>query len=135
MRGNPRLHLARAALAALLAAAGGCHTVLGPAPLEENWQMHPGPRVTFFVRPASFAEQNVARLSEVIEDQDSSTVRALGLCTMATSGRTPTTPAPTPTSGPTTPGARIRRPSRSVSSPFRRPTGICSTWSRTRRTT
>ena len=41
--------------------------------------MHPGPRVTFFVRPDSFAEQNVARLSEVIEDQYSSTVRALGL--------------------------------------------------------
>ena len=69
MRGNPRLRLARAALAALLAAAGGCHTVLGPAPLEDNWRMHPGPRVTFFVRPDSFAEQNIARLSEVIEDQ------------------------------------------------------------------
>jgi hypothetical protein len=79
MRGSPRLHLARAALAALLAAAGGCHMVLGPAPLEENWRMHPGPRVTFFVRPDSFAEQNIARLSEVIEDQYSSTVRALGL--------------------------------------------------------
>jgi hypothetical protein len=79
MRGNPRLHLARAALAALLATAGGCHAVLGPAPLEEKWRMHPGPRVTFFVRPDSFAEQNVARLSEVVEDQYSSTVRALGL--------------------------------------------------------
>jgi len=78
MCGNWR-HLARAALAALLATAGGCHTVLGPPPLEENWRMHPGPRVTFFVRPDSFAEQNVARLSEVIEDQYSSTVRALGL--------------------------------------------------------
>ena len=69
MRGNPRLRLARAALAALLATSGGCHTVLGPSPLEENWRMHPGPRVTFFVRPDSFAEQKVARLSEVIEDQ------------------------------------------------------------------
>jgi len=78
MCGNWR-HLARAALAALLATAGGCHTVLGPPPLEENWRMHPGPRVTFFVRPDSFAEQNVARLSEVIEDQYASTVRALGL--------------------------------------------------------
>jgi hypothetical protein len=79
MRGNPRRRLARAALAALLATSGGCHTVLGPSPLEENWRMHPGPRVTFFVRPDSFAEQHVARLSEVIEDQYSSTVRALGL--------------------------------------------------------
>jgi len=79
MRGKRRRHLARAALAVLLATAGGCHTVLGPPPLEENWRMHPGPRVTFFVRPDSFAEQNVARLSEVIEDQYSSTVRALGL--------------------------------------------------------
>jgi hypothetical protein len=79
MHGNPRRHLARAALAALLATAGGCHTLLGPPPLDENWRMHPGPRVTFFVRPDSFAEQNVVRLSQVIEDQYSSTVRALGL--------------------------------------------------------
>jgi len=79
MRGNPRLHRARAALAALLATAGGCHAVLGPTSLEDNWRMYPGPRVTFFVRPDSFAEQNVARLSEVIEDQRSFTIRALGL--------------------------------------------------------
>ena len=79
MRGNPRLHLARAALAALLATAGGCHAALGPTSLEDNWRMYPGPRVTFFVRPDSFAEQNVARLSEVIEDQRSFTIRALGL--------------------------------------------------------
>ena len=127
MRGNPRRHLARAALAALLATAGGCNTVLGPAPLEENWRMHPGPRVTFFVRPDSFAEQNVARLSEVIEDQYSFTVRALGLSYAGHVSAYAYNSGAEADSGPTTPVARIRRPSRSVSSPFRRPTGICST--------
>jgi hypothetical protein len=56
-----------------------CQTVLGPPPIDDNWRVHEGPRVTFFVRPGSAAEQNVARLSEVIEDQYSSTVKALGL--------------------------------------------------------
>src|SRR5262245_37860809 len=57
----------------------GCQTLLGPKPIDENWHVHEGPRVTFFVRPGSVAEQNAARLSEVIEDQYTSTVRALRL--------------------------------------------------------
>ena len=66
-------------LASVLAVSSACHTVLGPPPLDGNWRVHEGPRVTFFVRPGSVGEQNVARLSEVIEDQYSATVAALGL--------------------------------------------------------
>src|SRR5215510_1391530 len=57
----------------------GCQTLLGPKPIDENWRAHEGPRVTFFVRPDSVAEQNVTRLIEVLEDQYTSTVRALRL--------------------------------------------------------
>src|SRR5262245_17674383 len=62
------------ATAAMLTA---CQTVLGPRTLDDNWRAIDGPRVSFFVRPGSVAEQNVARLSVVIEDQYSSTVASL----------------------------------------------------------
>jgi len=75
MRGDWRLCVAIGAAAALAA----CHTAFGPAPLDENWHTYEGARVTFFVRPGSFAEQNVARLREVLEDQFTSTVTALHL--------------------------------------------------------
>ena len=65
-------------LAAAVAAAS-CNSFLGPAPIDDNWHVHAGARVTFFVRPGSFAAQNVARLSEVIEDQYAATVAALRL--------------------------------------------------------
>ena len=68
-----------ALIAVTLAIAPACHTFLGPSSQDDNWRVHEGPRVTFFVRPGSVAEQNAARLSEVIEDQYSSTVAALGL--------------------------------------------------------
>jgi hypothetical protein len=57
----------------------GCHTAFGPDPLDRTWRAHEGERVTFFVRPGSFAEQNVARLTEVLEDQYTATVNALRL--------------------------------------------------------
>ena len=56
-----------------------CHTFLGPSAVDDNWRVHEGPRVTFFVRPGSVGEQNASRLSEVIEDQYSATVAALRL--------------------------------------------------------
>jgi len=68
--------VARLAGAILLS---GCQTLLGPKPIDDNWRAHDGPRVTFFVRPDSIADQNVARLIDVLEDQYSSTVRALRL--------------------------------------------------------
>ena len=56
-----------------------CHTAFGPEPRDDTWHAHEGPRVTFFVRPGSFAEQNVTRLIEVLEDQFTATVTALHL--------------------------------------------------------
>jgi hypothetical protein len=75
MSGDWRLRLVVSAAAALTA----CHTALGPAPIDENWRTYESARVTFFVRPGSFAEQNVARLSEVLEDQFTSTTATLRL--------------------------------------------------------
>jgi len=75
MRAEWRRCLAVCAAAALSA----CHTAFGPEPIEQNWHTYEGARVTFFVRPGSFAEQNVARLTEVLEDQFTSTVASLRL--------------------------------------------------------
>jgi hypothetical protein len=69
----------RASLIVFAFASSACHTILGPAPLDRNWTVHDGPRVSFYVRPGSFAEQNVARLIEVLEDQYSATVSVLRL--------------------------------------------------------
>ena len=63
------------AIAALVASAS-CNSFLGPAPIDTNWHVYDGPHVSFFVRPGSSAEQNDARLSEVIEDQFAATVTA-----------------------------------------------------------
>src|SRR5262245_35196949 len=79
MRADRRFAYRVALLTASVASAAACHTVLGPPPIDDNWREHEGPRVTFYVRPGSVAEQNVARLSEVIEDQYVATVRALRL--------------------------------------------------------
>ena len=65
--------------AATVVAVSGCHTAFGPEPLDRDWRVYEGVRVSFFVRPGSFAEQNVARLSEVLEDQFTSTVATLRL--------------------------------------------------------
>ena len=68
-----------AALVALVTLAAGCDTVLGPTKPDANWRVHDSARFSFFVRPGSFAEQNVARLAEVLEDQYSVTVASLDL--------------------------------------------------------
>ncbi len=77
--GAERFRFVRWSLVAAACASASCNTFLGPAPLDSNWHVHDGPRVSFYVRPGSFCEQNVARLSEVIEDQYASTVAALRL--------------------------------------------------------
>jgi hypothetical protein len=74
-----RLVSRAALLVTALAAGPACNPVLGPQPLDDNWRVFDGPRVSFYVRPGSVAEQNVARLSEVIEDQYTATVAALRL--------------------------------------------------------
>jgi len=79
MRDDRRFARRTALLLTAFAILAGCHTVLGPKPIDDNWRVYDGPRVSFFVRPGSVAEQNVARLSEVIEDQYTATIRALRL--------------------------------------------------------
>jgi hypothetical protein len=79
MRADRRFACRAAVFLAGAAVLSGCQTLLGPSPIDENWRVHEGPRVTFFVRSGSVAEQNMARLSEVIEEQYTSTVRALRL--------------------------------------------------------
>jgi hypothetical protein len=70
--------LTRFALAAALAsAAPGCHAILGPSSIDTNWRVIDTPHFVFYVRPGSFAEQNVARLGEVLEDQYAFALSAL----------------------------------------------------------
>lgn len=67
-------------LSVLLAAtAGGCHSVYGPTPVKGDWQVLDTAHYSFNVRPGSFAEQNVGRLGEVLEEQYDATVRALDI--------------------------------------------------------
>jgi hypothetical protein len=72
--------LARATLVAALAWAGyGCHTILGPSEIDANWTVIDSPHFAFHVRPGSFAEQNIATLIEVLEDQYAFALRALDI--------------------------------------------------------
>ena len=77
MRADRRLAASAALFLAAMAILPACQTLLGPKPIDDNWRVYDGPRVSFFVRPGSVAEQNVARLSEVIEDQYAYTVSVL----------------------------------------------------------
>jgi hypothetical protein len=65
-------------LAAALASQG-CHQILGPSALDKNWKVFETPHFIFNVRPGSFAEQNVTRLGEVLEDQYAFELSALDI--------------------------------------------------------
>ena len=65
-------------LAAALAG-HACHPILGPSSMDTNWKVIETPHFIFNVRPGSFAEQNIARLGEVLEDQYAFSLRALDL--------------------------------------------------------
>src|SRR6188474_1742057 len=72
--------LARATLVAALAwTAFGCHAILGPSAIDANWKVIDSPHFAFHVRPGSFAEQNIATLIEVLEDQYAFALRALDI--------------------------------------------------------
>jgi len=76
MRSNlPRILAAAATL--LLAVA--CDPILGPTPPDASWKIHDGDRFTFYVRPDSFAEQNLETLATVLNDQFATTVTRLDL--------------------------------------------------------
>lgn len=57
--------------------AAQCHSVLGPTPVDTNWRTIDTVHFSFNVRPGSFAEQNITRIDEVLEDQYDYTTRAL----------------------------------------------------------
>jgi hypothetical protein len=72
--------LARGALVAALAWAGsGCHAILGPSTIDANWRVIDSPHFVFYVRPGSFAEQNIATLIGVLEDQYAFALSALDI--------------------------------------------------------
>ena len=66
-------------LAALVAAGSGCHAILGPSEIDANWKVIDSPHFAFHVRPGSFAEQNIATLIEVMEDQYAFALGALDI--------------------------------------------------------
>ena len=72
--------LARAMLVAALAWTGsGCHAIFGPSEIDANWKVIDSPHFAFHVRPGSFAEQNIATLIEVMEDQYAFALSALDI--------------------------------------------------------
>jgi hypothetical protein len=72
--------VAGAALVAVLAAAGyGCHAILGPSEVDDNWRVIDSPHFAFHVRPGSYAEQNIATLIEVLEDHYAFALSALDI--------------------------------------------------------
>lgn len=73
-----RSNLARAVAVGFFTLAG-CNSILGPTPTDNNWRTQVQGHFTFYVRPGSFAEANLTTLSEVLEDQFSTTVARLGL--------------------------------------------------------
>ena len=72
--------LARVALFVALAWSGsGCHTILGPSEVDANWRVVDSPHFAIYVRPGSFAEQHIATLIEVLEDQYAFALGALDI--------------------------------------------------------
>jgi hypothetical protein len=69
----------KALVAALVCASYGCHALWGPSDIDDNWRVIDSQHFAFHVRPGSFAEQNIATLTEVLEDQYAFTLRALGI--------------------------------------------------------
>src|SRR5687768_3069060 len=57
----------------------GCNPLLGPTPTDDHWRTRSIGHFTYYVRPDSFAESVLTPLSEVLDDQFSTTVARLGL--------------------------------------------------------
>lgn len=66
------------ALLALAVTTSACNAVLGPTPRDQNWHVIETSRYSLHVRPNSFAEQNAARIGDVLEDQYDVSLRILG---------------------------------------------------------
>jgi hypothetical protein len=57
----------------------GCSAILGPTTPDDNWRAFESRHFTLLVRPESFAEEQHARLGDVLDDQYDATVATLGL--------------------------------------------------------
>src|SRR5262245_53546801 len=68
-----------AAAAALACAGPGCHAILGPSEFDTNWRVIDSPHFAFHVRPGSYAEQNIATLTDVPKDQYAFALRAMDI--------------------------------------------------------
>jgi hypothetical protein len=56
-----------------------CNPLYGPTPTDDNWRTRSIGHFTYYVRPDSFAESVLTPLSEVLDDQFSTTVTRLNL--------------------------------------------------------
>jgi hypothetical protein len=74
MRSRTLLLPACAALALV-----GCNPIYGPTPTDDNWRTRSIGHFTYYVRPDSFAESVLTPLSEVLDDQFTTTVTRLNL--------------------------------------------------------
>jgi hypothetical protein len=68
-----------AGVAAMAIAAAGCNAILAPTPTDANWRTVTTAHYSFYVRPDSFAEANIQKIGEVLEDQFATTSTRLGL--------------------------------------------------------
>jgi hypothetical protein len=57
------------ALALLPLVTGACQSVLGPTPIEGEWQAYTSAHFSLHVRPGTFAEQSIPTITEWLEDQ------------------------------------------------------------------
>jgi hypothetical protein len=76
MRSDTRTAVMFGALAMLSAS---CDPILGPTGRDTDWAVHDVGRFTFYARPGSFGDRNVATLAAVLDDQFTTTVSRLGL--------------------------------------------------------
>lgn len=70
--------IACAALLAVALTGTACNSILGPSATDANWHVHDSARFSLYTRPGSFAEINAVTLGEVLEDQYTHTLGALG---------------------------------------------------------
>ena len=84
MAANPagRRYRQIAALAVLILLSlvlGACNTVFGPTRPDANWRVYDTAHFSLYVRPGSFADENAARLGDILDDHYEHARRALGL--------------------------------------------------------
>jgi hypothetical protein len=64
---------------ALLVMMAACNTVLGPTRPDSNWRTHETTRFSLYVRPGSFADENAARIGDILDEHYEHARRTLDL--------------------------------------------------------